>query len=291
MQEQQIVLNEQIRRGALDVAANLPQKPYQALVVDEAQDLSPTALRFLLNLVERTDDVYLTADAAQSLYQRGFTWKQVHRDLSMRGRTLLLTRNYRNTAQISAACATILAGSAAGDSESLAQEPSAHQGNPPRIRLVDSPTDEALAIRDFFSAAAHQYHLPAHSGAVLCTSKATGESLARRLSELGLPSVFQTGREIDITVHKIKVLTLHSAKGLEFPFVAVVGLEAGRFPRTIEGLPMEEHAAVDDEQRRLFFVGCSRAMRALLVCGSREAPSSFLEPLQPPIWAWEDTRA
>jgi superfamily I DNA/RNA helicase/mRNA-degrading endonuclease RelE of RelBE toxin-antitoxin system len=287
MHEQNIVLSEQIRRGALEVAAALPQKPYQALVVDEAQDLSPTALRFLLQLVENTNHVYLTADASQSLYQRGFSWKQVHADLSMSGRTILLRRNYRNTAHIAAACATILAESSAGDAESIAQEYAIQQGDPPMVRLTHNPADEAATIRAFFQAAARQFHMPAHSGAVLCMSKAAGEQLARRLSDLGLPAVFQTGRDIDITAHNIKVLTIHSAKGLEFPFVAVIGLEAGRFPRITEGLPAEEQAAVDDEQRRLFFVGCSRAMRALLVCGPREAPSSFLTQLQPPIWAWE----
>jgi hypothetical protein len=74
-------------------------------------------------------------------------------------------------------------------------------------------------------------------------------------------------------------------EGLEFPFVAVVGLDAGRFPRVIAGYPDDELAAMEDEQRRLFFVGCSRAMRALLVCGARDTPSPFLESLQPPTWA------
>lgn len=287
MHQHGVVLNEQIRRGALEVASKLDQKPYVALVIDEAQDLSPVALRFLLNLVPSTEHLYLTADASQSLYQRGFSWKQIHSDLNMAGRTLLLKRNYRNTAQIMTACASILANSTAGDADSLMQEPSAHQGDLPRIRLVGDSAEEAAAIRAFFSEAARRYRLPSHSGAVLCTSKTTGEALARRLNDLGMPAVFQAGKEIDITTRKIKILTLHSAKGLEFPFVAVVGLEQGRLPRTNDVLPHDEAAAVEDEQRRLFFVGCSRAMRALLVCGAHAAPSSFLASLQPPIWTWE----
>jgi len=34
------------------------------------------------------------------------------------------------------------------------------------------------------------------------------------------------------------------------------------------------------QERRLFYVGCSRAMRSLLVCGSRSNPSPFLTRLQ-----------
>lgn len=184
-----------------------------------------------------------------------------------------------------AACTTILADSSAGDDESIQREPSAHQGGPPLIRLVGHATDEAAAVHAFLLESARRYRLPAHSGAVLCLSKLAGEALARRLTDLGLPAVFQAGKDVDITAQKVKVLTLHSAKGLEFPFVTVVGLDAGRFPRVIEGYPAEELAAMEDEQRRLFFVGCSRAMRALLVCGAPDAPSPFLTPLQPPTWA------
>jgi superfamily I DNA/RNA helicase/mRNA-degrading endonuclease RelE of RelBE toxin-antitoxin system len=284
MRAEKLAFNEQIRRGALEYTASLVDKPFQALVVDEAQDLSPVALRFLLNLVETPEHVYITADAAQSLYQRGFSWKQVHADLNMTGRSILLKRNYRNTAQIVAACAAVVAGTGACDAESLSQEPAAHQGEPPLICLTDNPADEAAAIRDFFIANARRYRLPAHSGAVLCASNLAGENMAARLEELGLPAVFQKGRDIDITTRRVNVLTIHSAKGLEFPMVAITGLDAGRFPRTGEGYPEEEQQAMENEQRRLFFVGCSRAMRALLVCGSSEAPSPFLDPLQPPAW-------
>ncbi|RRR65703.1 MAG: DNA helicase UvrD [Candidatus Viridilinea halotolerans] len=285
MRAQGLVLNEQIRRGALEVALGLETAPYQALVIDEAQDLSPVALRFLLALVASPDYVYLTADAAQSLYQRGFSWKQVHADLNVTGRTLLLKRNYRNTAQIMAACAAILSDSAAGDEESLLQEPSAHHGEAPQIMLVADSAEEAAAIHAFFSAAARRYRLPVHSGAVLCTSQKIGRALAQKLSALGMPAIFQAGKQIDITAQQVKVLTLHSAKGLEFPFVAVVGLDAGRLPRQHQGLPPEEEEALHDEQRRLFYVGCSRAMRALLVCGAVEAPSPFLASLQEPLWS------
>lgn len=282
MREQGLVLSEQIRRGALEVAAALEAKPFDALIVDEAQDLSPVALRFLLALVDSPEHVYLTADAAQSLYQRGFSWHQIHDDLHMAGRTIVLKRNYRNTAQIIDACRLLL--SAGADDADAQLEPSPHQGEVPLVLLADGPAAEAQAIQSFFAAAARAYHLPIHSGAVLCTSQNSGRALAQRLTALGLPASFQTGKTIDITAQHVNVLTLHSAKGLEFPFVAITGLEEGRLPRITDDLPPEEAAAELDEQRRLLYVGCTRAMRALLVLGDREAPSSFLTPLAPPLW-------
>ncbi|GAB4371151.1 MAG: 3'-5' exonuclease [Elainellaceae cyanobacterium] len=275
---------EQLRLKALEIVQSLPEAPYQAVVIDEAQDLSPVALRFLLALVPSLDQVYLTADASQSLYQRGFSWKQIHADLKVTGRTLLLKRNYRNTQQIAAACATILQDTQAGDPDCIVQELSPYQGDVPSIFLSDSRDRDIKALQTFFTNAAKQFRLPLHGGAVLCPNGQLGKTIAQQLVEQGLKAKFVAGDQIDINAPYIKVLTLHSAKGLEFPFVAVVGLQEGKLPYLSSNLPPDEISTVTDEQRRLFYVGCSRAMRALFVCGSQAQPSPFLAPLIPPHW-------
>jgi superfamily I DNA/RNA helicase len=253
-------------------------------VIDEAQDLSPVALRFLLALVPSLDGVYLTADASQSLYQRGFSWKQIHTDLKVTGRTLLLRRNYRNTEQITEACATILDRTSAGDAECLIQEASTHQGTVPTVILTDSVEQESRYIYSFFIDAARHYRLPLHGGAVLCPTKDLGKAIAQRLTKQGVDARFVTGNAINLDATYIKVMTLHSAKGLEFPFVALVGLREGILPYIDADLPEDERVSVADEQRRLFYVGCSRAMRSLMVSGSRSHPSSFLDELNSPYW-------
>ncbi|NNJ12871.1 AAA family ATPase [Chloroflexales bacterium ZM16-3] len=275
---------DRMRRQALALAEADSARPYQALVIDEAQDLSPVALRFLLASVASPQGIYLTADASQSLYQRGFSWKAIHSDLSVRGRSVLLRRNYRNTAEITAACAAILQGSGAGDDESVAQESAAHHGGAPTLRFARGGDGEATAIRDFFIAAAHELRLPIHAGAVLCHSKQLAQQIAGRLARMGTPAEFMDSREIDLRKPVVKVLTLHAAKGLEFPMVAIARLEAGSLPHTLSQLPEEEQAVVRDQQRRLFYVGCSRAMRALLVCAAADSPSMFLEGLDAPLW-------
>lgn len=74
-------------------------------------------------------------------------------------------------------------------------------------------------------------------------------------------------QDVDISYPGVKVKTMHAAKGLEFPVVAVVGLDAHGLR---EGMDEEEHLA---RQRRLFFVACSRAMRRLIVFAHRDRPS------------------
>ena len=79
----------------------------------------------------------------------------------------------------------------------------------------------------------------------------------------------------------VQVMTLHAAKGLEFPVVFLPFLDQG-------SLPLEpEHRPADiGEERRLFYVGITRAQEELvLLCGPQ--PSPFLEELPPGRAVWE----
>ena len=64
---------------------------------------------------------------------------------------------------------------------------------------------------------------------------------------------------------RVTLMTLHSAKGLEFPLVVLAGLEEGLFPhsRTLNDPPQME------EERRLCYVGLTRAMDALILTRAR----------------------
>lgn len=91
----------------------------------------------------------------------------------------------------------------------------------------------------------------------------------------GFQAKAMRSQDVDISYPGAKVMTMHATKGLEFPVVAVVGLEAGRLPVAArDGVDEEEHLA---RQRRLLFVACSRAMRRLIVFAHRERPSQFVE--------------
>ena len=81
-----------------------------------------------------------------------------------------------------------------------------------------------------------------------------------------------TGAEVDALdprADAVTLLTLHAAKGLEFPVVFVIGCADGLVPMRWPGGSELERAARDAEERRLFFVGLTRARRRLFLSAPR----------------------
>ena len=95
-----------------------------------------------------------------------------------------------------------------------------------------------------------------------------------------------TDRDDDDNSNQVTLMTLHASKGLEFPVVFLVGLEQGLFP-SFRSL---EDAAAIEEERRLCYVGITRAQNKLYISHARErrtyghmrevsTPSIFLSEL------------
>ncbi|MEX0886112.1 MAG: UvrD-helicase domain-containing protein [Phycisphaeraceae bacterium] len=90
---------------------------------------------------------------------------------------------------------------------------------------------------------------------------------------------------VDSTQGAVTLMTLHAAKGLEYHAVAMVGVEDGILPHQRARESISEH----EEERRLCFVGITRAMRTLILTHTRyrtifgqtmpTIPSSFLDEL------------
>jgi len=114
-----------------------------------------------------------------------------------------------------------------------------------------------------------------------------GDDLERFLTELA------TGAEVDAwdpRADRVTLLTLHAAKGLEFPVVFLVGCEDGLLPLRMPGGQAPSPDAVAEE-RRLFFVGLTRAQDRLFLSSTRRrfrhgseremAPSPFFAAIDP----------
>lgn len=83
--------------------------------------------------------------------------------------------------------------------------------------------------------------------------------LSAFLAHVSLDSGAETSEEP--TNNMVQLMTLHAAKGLEFPLVCIAGMEEGVFPSKMS---MEEPGKLEEE-RRLFYVGMTRAMKQLIL--------------------------
>jgi DNA helicase-2/ATP-dependent DNA helicase PcrA len=89
--------------------------------------------------------------------------------------------------------------------------------------------------------------------------------LSEFLEEIALVSDLDSLSEND---DQVKLMTLHSAKGLEFPYVFICGMEERVFPSGM-ALNSDDPDAIEEE-RRLCYVGITRAMKKLYLSAAKE---------------------
>lgn len=274
----------QARAKAADyVAKGLASLTYDAVIIDEAQDLDPSSLRLLVHLCDKPNRIFITADANQSIYGSGFNWTDVHESLRFQGRTALLHTNYRSTHEIGEAAQSYLAAGAL-DSEPI-ERSYMNSGPMPVIRAIQNGGEEVQLLARFLPAAAHEYRLSIGACAILCPTAKAGRAIAAELAQRGIAATFMSGQEFDLSRPGVKVLTLNSAKGLEFPIVALSGfIDSGWYAHVPTNIAEEEREEFLATDRRTIFVGMTRAMRALLVTIPAQAKSPSLQGFDAQYW-------
>jgi superfamily I DNA/RNA helicase len=108
--------------------------------------------------------------------------------------------------------------------------------------------------------------------------------IAEALTARGLEAVVVDGDKLDLAAPGVKLVTLKSAKGLEFPIVAVAGFLDGDYPVLAPGLTPADEAMTLGEERRSLYVAMTRAMHALLVLVPEGAQTPLLRGFDPQLW-------
>ena len=116
------------------------------------------------------------------------------------------------------------------------------------------------------------------------------------LEKISLMSAVDEGADSKEENNKVSLMTVHSAKGLEFPYVYVIGMEDNLFP-SINGVSSDQEI---EEERRLFYVALTRAKRAITLSYAQSRfrwgqqvnypPSRFLKEVDRKFlnWPYED---
>ena len=258
------------------------RSPFDFVVVDEAQDISVSQLRFLAALATgRPNSLFFAGDLGQRIFQQPFSWKALGVDIRGRSRTLRV--NYRTSHQIRTQADRLLGPELSdvdGVTETRGGTISLFNGPEPGILVCDSQDEEMEAVSQWLSDRVNEGMEPHEIGVFV---RSPGE-LARAhmaLDAAGLP--YKTLDEaVETTKGHVSLCTMHLAKGLEFRGVVVMACDD-------EVIPLQERieTVTDDSdleevyntERHLLYVACTRARDHLLVTGV-DPVSEFLDDLR-----------
>lgn len=263
-------------------ARDQAQPTFDYVFVDEAQDLKPVAIRFCLGLLKQRENIFLAADSNQSIYGAGMSWSRVADELKFQGRSRILRKNYRSTKEIWAAVSQLASSTDEhADIETLEGDP-VSSGALPVLCWYQSPDADTIGrLERYLTEVVGAERVSRDSVAVLCERSVTCRSVARSLS-LKWNAMAMNSQQVDLKHPGVKVMTMHAAKGLQFPIVAVMSV--GRPSLSAQADDAEAELA---KARRLLFVACTRAARRLIVFAKSYAPSPFLENATDDFWEIE----
>lgn len=253
--------------------------PYDFAVVDEAQDISVSHLRFFAALGgDRPNGLFFAGDLGQRIFQQPFSWKALGVDIRGRSRTLRV--NYRTSHQIRSQADRLLGPVVTdvdGINETRSDTISVFNGPLPTIRSFASEGKEIEAVGHWITEQARAGVVP-HEFGVFVRSEAQLDRARTAVEEAGV--AFKVlDDHVETSSGHISICTMHLAKGLEFRAVVVMACDD-------EVIPLQERIEtvgddadlqeVYDTERHLLYVACTRARDHLLVTGVTPT-SEFLD--------------
>jgi mRNA-degrading endonuclease RelE of RelBE toxin-antitoxin system len=256
--------------------------PFEFAVVDEAQDVSVSQLRFLAALgASRPNSLFFAGDLGQRIFQQPFSWKALGVDV--RGRSTTLRINYRTSHQIRTQADRLLGPEVSdvdGNKEERKGTISTFNGPPPDIMVRNTPQEEIAAVSQWLAERAKEGIVP-HEIGVFVRSPAELERARAAVENAKLPCKVLDDN-VETTTGRASISTMHLAKGLEFRSVAVMACDdeviplQERIETVADDADLEE---VYNTERHLLYVACTRARDHLLVTGVDPA-SEFLDDLR-----------
>jgi DNA helicase IV len=260
-----------------DLAVALARKKlsaYDVIIVDEAQDFSANQMRAVLNHLAPEHSLTLVLDAAQRIYPNAFRWREVNIAVTNTN-TFRLAQNYRNTIEIAQFAAPLLAGLELTDDGTVPDFRATERHGPTPVVITGRYRDQlTFAIQyirdnvDLENESVAFLHLKGHGWF---------DATRTALQEAGLPFAEITqNSEWPKGGENIALSTMHSAKGLEFDHVIIIGFNG-------ELTPHGQEVGDDDLEklRRLTAMAFGRARKSILLGYKPDDRSALINLLDP----------
>jgi superfamily I DNA/RNA helicase len=269
--------------STLAIALSKNKHPvFDFAVVDEAQDLSVTHIRFLAALGGgRPNSLFFAGDLGQRIFQQPFSWKSLGVDIRGRSRTLRV--NYRTSHQIRTQADRLLGPvviDVDGNTEDRSDTISVFNGPPPTICSLRSESEEIKTVAQWIVERSKAGVLP-HEFGVFVRSEAQLNRATAAVQNAGL-SFNILDEHVETTFGNVSISTMHLAKGLEFRAVVVMACDDEIIPLQDRIETVGDDAdlkEVYDTERHLLYVACTRARDFLLVT-SVEPASEFVDDMK-----------
>ena len=277
--EESLITYHGIYSVIVDDLKNGHRSPFTDVVVDEAQDISVSQLKFVAALAGSGSkgNLLFAGDLGQRIFQTPFSWKSLGVDI--RGRSHTLQVNYRTSHQIRSQADRLLPPELTdvdGNRESRRQTISAFTGPKPLLQIFEDREKEVDAVGKWLRDRVSELIQPSEIGIVVRTSDEFGRA-KDAVESARITFRLDPFDESD----SVSIVTMHQAKGLEFKCVVVMACDDDLVPLEVRIGSVSDQGDLEDvynTERHLLYVACTRARDQLLVTGVAPA-SEFLGDL------------
>ena len=270
-----------VERGKIDwndlallAAEAEPDRLYDVVIVDEAQDFSANQVRAVLRHLHESHNTTFVLDAIQRIYPQFFKWIEV--EINARPEIIYrLKENYRNTAAIAAFAHPLVEDLPVEDDGTLPDFTACHREGAEPVVIAGKYGAQLRVMLDRLERDAD---LDTESAALLQPRGGGWFDEARRVLHRRGISFCELTRENEWPSgpENFALCTIHSAKGLEFDHVLVPGLS-----RKVTPHGPEEGDADLDNLRRMLAMAVGRARDSVMVGYKPGEESSLIGLLDP----------
>lgn len=270
---------------ALEQAKKYPKAKYTHILIDESQDLSRVQLEFLKALYNEKaySSITFISDVAQSIYSQAWLIKNrsfTTLGFDMTGKSNSLSKNYRTTTQIAQAAFSLI-----NSDEDLLEDANFvkpnlidKQGEYPIYRNFKTKNEEGSYIGDLITKNLKKdYNLK--DIVIIARLKGQLKELQEYLQKHNIPSsVFDNKDEFNFAEESVKLVTMHSIKGLEFKVVIIAGLNSKVMPYYSDKNEFDDMEMLESREKKLLYVGMTRSTEKLFIT-SDGTPSKFIKDI------------